>query len=59
MPFSLAAPNQHELIVKKSRFLACVEPMSGRQEALSRVAQLKTEHPDAAHVCWAWLAGGQ
>lgn len=59
MPFSLAAPNQHELIVKKSRFLACVEPVSGRQEALSRVAQLKTEHPDAAHVCWALLAGGQ
>jgi uncharacterized YigZ family protein len=59
MPFSLAAPAHHELIIKKSRFIACVEPVAGREEAQARVAQLKAEHPDAAHVCWALLAGGQ
>jgi uncharacterized YigZ family protein len=59
MPFSLSAPAHHELIVKKSRFIACVEPVQGREEAQARVAQLKTEHPDARHVCWALLAGGQ
>ena len=59
MPFSLSAPAHHELIIKKSRFIACVEPVSGREEALARVAQLKAEHPDAAHVCWALQAGGQ
>lgn len=59
MPFSLAVPAQHELIVKKSRFIACVEPVTGREQALTRVAQLKAEHPDARHVCWALLAGGQ
>ena len=59
MPFTLAVPAHHELIIKKSRFIACVEPVSGREEAQSRVAQLKSEHPDAAHVCWALLAGGQ
>jgi uncharacterized YigZ family protein len=59
MPFSLAAPVHHELIIKKSRFIACVEPVSGREQALLRVAQLKAEHPDARHVCWALLAGGQ
>jgi uncharacterized YigZ family protein len=59
MPFSLSAPAHHELIVKKSRFIACVEPVSGREEAQARVAQLKAEHPDARHVCWALLAGGQ
>jgi uncharacterized YigZ family protein len=59
MPFSLAAPAHHELVIKKSRFIACVEPVSGREEAQARVAQLKVEHPDAAHVCWALLAGGQ
>ncbi len=59
MPFSLAAPAQHELIVKKSRFIACVEPVSGREAAQARVAQLKAQHPDARHVCWALLAGGQ
>jgi uncharacterized YigZ family protein len=59
MPFSLAAPTHHELVVKKSRFIACVEPVAGRDAAQARVAQLKAEHPDAAHVCWALLAGGQ
>jgi uncharacterized YigZ family protein len=59
MPFSLAQPARHELVIKKSRFIACVEPVLGREEAQARVAQLKAEHPDAAHVCWALLAGGQ
>ena len=59
MPFTLAAPAHHALIIRKSRFIACVEPVSGRQQALARVAQLKAEHPAAAHVCWALLAGGQ
>jgi uncharacterized YigZ family protein len=59
MPFSLAEPAHFELVIKKSRFIACVEPMAGREQALARVAQLKAVHPDATHVCWALLAGGQ
>ncbi len=59
MPFSLASPTHHELIIKKSRFIACVEPVAGREEAQARVVQLKAAHPDARHVCWALLAGGQ
>lgn len=59
MPFSLASPAHHELIIKKSRLIACVEPVTGREQAQLRVAQLKAQHPDAAHVCWALLAGGQ
>ena len=59
MSFSLASPVHSELLIKKSRFIACVEPIPGRAQALARVSQLKAEHPDAAHVCWALLAGGQ
>ena len=59
MSFSLTAPAHHELVIKKSRFIACIEPVAGREEAQARVAALKAEHPDAAHVCWALLAGGQ
>jgi putative IMPACT (imprinted ancient) family translation regulator len=33
MPFSLAAPARHELLIKKSRFIACIEPVAGRDEA--------------------------
>lgn len=59
MSYSLAAPAHYELVIKKSRFIACIEPVTGREQAQARVAQLKAEHPDAAHVCWALLAGGQ
>ncbi|KTT21054.1 IMPACT family protein [Pseudacidovorax intermedius] len=59
MPFSLAAPAHFELEVRKSRFLACVQPVPDRQAAQAVVAQLRAAHPDAAHVCWALMAGGQ
>ncbi|ALT79040.1 IMPACT family protein [Paucibacter sp. KCTC 42545] len=59
MPFSLAAPVHSEVIIKKSRFIACVERMADRQSATERVAALRAEHPGAVHVCWALLAGGQ
>ena len=59
MPSSLAAPVHAELIIKKSRFLGCVEAVPDRAAALARVAQLRAEHPGAAHVCWALMAGGQ
>ncbi len=49
----------HELLIKKSRFIACVQPMADRAGAQKIVAELKAQHPGAAHVCWALLAGGQ
>ena len=59
MPHSLAAPVHAELIIKKSRFLGCVEAVPDRAAALARVEQLRAAHPGAAHVCWALMAGGQ
>lgn len=56
---TLAAPALAETLVKKSRFLACVEPCADRAQAVARVAALRALHPQAAHVCWALLAGGQ
>ncbi len=56
---TLSAPVHAETLIKKSRFIACVEPCAGRPEALARVAALRAAHPQAAHVCWALLAGGQ
>jgi uncharacterized YigZ family protein len=55
---TLSGPAQAETLVKKSRFLACVEPCADRAQALARVAELRAAHPQAAHVCWALLAGG-
>lgn len=59
MPQTLSAPVHSELLIKKSRFIACVEPMADRAGAQARVAELRAAHPGAAHVCWALLAGGQ
>lgn len=59
MPQTLAAAVHHEIVIKKSRFIACVQPMDGRSGAQSVVAALRAQHPGAAHVCWALLAGGQ
>lgn len=59
MPFSIASPAHSELVIRKSRFLGCVQSVSGRAEAQAVVAALKIAHPDAVHVCWALMAGGQ
>ncbi|WP_166867552.1 YigZ family protein [Salinibacterium sp. ZJ70] len=58
MPFTLAEPHHSELLIRKSRFIGCVEPVAGREQALERVAELREQHPDARHVCWALMAGG-
>jgi uncharacterized YigZ family protein len=59
MSQTLAAPAHSELLIKKSRFLGTVQPMADRASAQQVVAGLRAEHPDAVHVCWALLAGGQ
>ena len=59
MPQTLRAPSSSELIIKKSRFIGCVQPMTDRASAQAVVDALWREHPGAAHVCWALLAGGQ
>ncbi|MDF1482646.1 IMPACT family protein [Extensimonas sp. H3M7-6] len=58
MPLTLAAPAHSELLIKKSRFIGCVQPMSDRAGAQAVVDALWREHPGAAHICWALLAGG-
>ena len=59
MPFTLSAPAHSELVIKKSRFIGCVQPVADRASAQAVVETLRQQHPGAAHVCWALLAGGQ
>lgn len=59
MPQTLAAAVHSELIIRKSRFIGCVQPMADRPSAQKAVAALWAQHPGASHVCWALLAGGQ
>jgi putative IMPACT (imprinted ancient) family translation regulator len=57
MPQTLRAPVSSELIIKKSRFIGCVQPMTDRSSAQAVVDALWREHPGAAHVLG--LAGGR
>ena len=59
MPYTLAAPAHSEITIKKSRFIGCVQPMADRASAQAAVDALWKQHPGAAHICWALLAGGQ
>src|SRR5574344_86231 len=59
MSSTLSAPVGHELIVKRSLFIDCVQLMPDCASAQAAVQQLWREHPGATHICWALLAGGQ
>lgn len=59
MPHTLVSPVHSELVIKKSRFIGCVQPVADRAEAQATVDALWLAHPGARHVCWALMAGGQ
>ena len=59
MSLTLAQPAHSELVIKKSRFIGCVQAVPDRAAAQAVVAALRSQHPGATHVCWALLAGGQ
>jgi len=58
MPHSISSTVESEFLIKKSRFIGCVQPVPDRAAAQAIVARLKDQHPGAAHVCWALMAGG-
>lgn len=47
----------HEDVVKGSRFVALVAPLSGPDEAEVLAAEVRGERSDASHVCWAYVWG--
>lgn len=52
-----AGEHQVEYVVKKSRFIARVVPVSRRDEVNAAVARARADYPDARHHCWAYLLG--
>ena len=59
MPYTLLAPCHSDFVIKKSRFVGCVQAVATRDEVTQVVQALRAEHPRATHVCWAFMAGGQ
>ena len=50
MSFTLAQPVHSELLIKKSRFIGCVQPVADRAAAQAIVDALRQAHPGAASV---------
>ena len=46
---------EDEFIEKKSRFIGRVWLVESEEEALERIAEMKKQHYDATHNCWAYV----
>lgn len=57
--YTLSAPVEAHIEIRKSRFIGLVIPIEGREAAMQKLQSLREQHKGAAHVCWAMLAGGQ
>ncbi len=44
-----------EFVEKKSRFIGRVWPVETEAEALDKIQQMKKQHYDATHNCWAYI----
>ena len=48
---------QGEIIEKKSRFIAVIEPAASEDEALMVLERLRKKYWDASHHCYAYIIG--
>ena len=46
---------EDEFIEKKSRFIGRAWPVDTEEEALARIQEMKKQHYDATHNCWAYI----
>ena len=57
LPSTIAAPVEHRLEVKRSVFLARLEPVDSMERADAVVAAIRKQHWDARHHCVAMIVG--
>lgn len=53
-------PSTHHIVeteIKRSQFITYIGHASSRLEAEAFIKQLRQEHSQATHVCWAYIAG--
>lgn len=56
-PATIAAPVEHELFIKESRFIATVEPVGTVEDADAVIARLRKQWWDARRNCSAMVIG--
>lgn len=52
-----AAQNQFEFEIKRSQFISYAAQARNRMEADLFIRKIRALHPQARHVCWAYIAG--
>lgn len=56
---TIASDFTHEIVIKKSRFIAQLKRISSEKEALDFIADTKKKHSKANHNCFAFILGDQ
>lgn len=51
------AEGKGEIVEKKSRFIASVQPIESEEEAISYIEQIRKKYWDATHNCYAYVVG--
>lgn len=51
---TVAGPAQHVEVIDGSRFLGFVWPITELEEAQELLAEVRRQHPEATHHCWAY-----
>ncbi len=58
MSYPVPSTTAHaEIEIKKSRFIVYAFPINTRAEVMACLSNLKKQHPDARHYCWAYQIG--
>lgn len=52
-----ASTHQFEFEIKRSQFICYVAPAADRETAEQFIRSIREQHPQARHVCWAYIAG--
>ncbi|WP_111641122.1 IMPACT family protein [Marinimicrobium alkaliphilum] len=53
----LASPCEWTHEEKRSQFIALLEPVTTREQAMAALERIRTERPGASHYCWAYILG--
>lgn len=53
--YTIEKPEETELNIKRSRFLAYAFPVQCPEEALETITLMRRKHHSATHVCWAYV----
>lgn len=54
--FLSVKPAEHEIEIKKSRFIATAYTIASRDDVKPIIAELKKKHAEARHVCYGYIA---